>query len=240
MSYLSFIEDKELVSCVNYVLTGGLEAIENSQKKFYKNVIDPFASLFEAGVFDMSHDHWVKSETFRQCQKTLQNRVGHFHQKILGSVSGFENLGEGEIIDLVNHDKKVIAEVKNKYNTVTGSKLSGQYSTLENLVNRKASKYKGYTAYFVNIIPKKPSRYNDLFTPSDPDKGAKCAENEKIRIIDGASFYSMATGVDTSLNDLHDVLPEVIEHVLQENFDKKDFKIEDKEEFVKYFSKAFK
>ncbi|MBL4587396.1 MAG: Eco47II family restriction endonuclease [Flavobacteriales bacterium] len=213
MSKLNWISDANLNESVTHLLEKAKTARNTAENKFGKNVIDPFSALFETAGFKLNFEDWKKSETTRQAQKTLQNHVGDFHQKILGSVKGWENLGVGNEVDLVNHERKMLAEVKNKYNTLTGGKRADLYRTLEGLVMPKASKFKGYTAYYVTVIPQKPVRFNRLFTPSDKSKGAKCAENELIREIDGAGFYTLITGNENALNDLFNVLPSVVSDV---------------------------
>ncbi len=94
----------------------------------------------------------------------------------------------GKVIDLVSEENKTIAEVKNKFNTISGGKLSDLYYSLDKLISPKSSIYKGFTAFYVAVIPKNGIRFNRPFTPSDKDKGAKCPLNENIREIDGASF----------------------------------------------------
>jgi hypothetical protein len=149
-------------------------------------------------------------------------------------VSGWENLGIGQGVDLVCHSRKIIAEVKNKHNTVTFGKLADQYYMLERLVTPKVSQYKDYTSYFVNIIPRRPKRVDETFEPSDKDKGMKCPKNELIRITDGASFYSLVTGVDDALKQLFKVLPTVIEDNIGITFLESD-----KQELTKFFGLAY-
>jgi len=61
-------------------------------------------------------------------------------------------------------------------------------------------KGKGWTGYLVTIIPKTSSRYdNKIITASRP-----------IYEIDGASFYSKATGHYTALYDLFNYMMEVL------------------------------
>jgi hypothetical protein len=38
---------------------------------------------------------WVRQEKVRQSQKTLQNCIGNFHQSIIASFDGWEDLGTG-------------------------------------------------------------------------------------------------------------------------------------------------
>ena len=202
MAYLSWIEDKQFNDAILQLVKVAKEALEQSETDFTKNVIDPFSAIFQVAGFGIDYDSWVISEQARQAQKTLQNQVGVFHQSILGSVIGWQDLGIGEGVDLVCNERKIIAEIKNKHNTVTGGKLADQYYALERLVTLKASQYKDYTSYFVTVVPKKPVRFDKTFEPSDKDKGMKCPKNELIRIIDGARFYSLVTGVDNALEQL--------------------------------------
>jgi len=241
MGYLSYIEDEKLIKLVHEVINIGISKKETAVKEFNKNVIDPFGAYFEAGAFNIDYKTWVESETIRQCQKTLQNHIGDFHQKLLGYVNGFEDLGVGASsgVDLKCDSKMIVAEIKNKYNTVTGGKLADQYYSLERLVMPKNSKFKDYTAYFVNIIPKKPERFNKPFTPSDKDKGTKCHTNEQIRIIDGASFYTLVTGEQTALQDLHKVLPVVIKNILSKHYNI-DSNLGSENKFSQYFDMAYK
>lgn len=241
MTFLKYISDDDFVNEVKTVLDVAIQRKSEAEDKFNDNVIDPFGALFESTGFDLDHDTWKKTETVRQCQKTLNNRVGTFHQNILGYVNAWNDLGKGSDsgMDLECEEEKIIAEVKNKHNTVTGGKLADQYYALESVVMPKASKYKGYTAYFVNIIPAKPDRINIPFTPPDKETGEKCPKNEKIRIIDGASFYEMVTGREFALKELYDVLPRVIEHIYINFYEQEKYKVSDKELFSDYFSIAY-
>ena len=182
-------------------------------QNFGKNVVDPFSAIFEMAGFGMSYDNWVTSEEARQAQKTLQNFIGEFHQIILGSCTGWKDLKRGNIIDLHSDSNKIIAEVKNKFNTLSGGKLAELYWSLESAVMNKTSVYKNHTAYYVSIIPDRPGRYNKPFTPSNKEKGQKCPENRLIRQIDGASFYTLVTGEVDALQNLFNVLPSVISEI---------------------------
>ncbi len=212
MPYLNWIDDEILINAVINILKKANEAQHKAQKKFGKNVIDPFSALFEMAGFNMDFNDWHKSETARQAQKTLQNHIGEFHQTILGSCSNWVNKMTGNVIDLENNSTKIIAEIKNKYNTISGGQLSNLYYSLSDLVSPKSSKYKDYVAFYVTIIPKNPERFNKPFVPSDKTKGQRCATNEKIREIDGASFYEIVTGNYNALADLFDVLPKIIKN----------------------------
>ncbi len=239
MSYLSFISDENLELEVGKVLLTATDALKAGKAKLNKNVIDPFSVAFEMagfGIKDVSA--WETTELTRQSQKTLSNAFGMFHQNILGHINGWENLASGRSVDLRCKEKKIIAEVKNKHNTISGGKLGNVYDHLDQLVMPIEGNYKGYTAYYVEIIPKpkssKPQKYDIPFTPSDPKTKTKKTKNELIRKIDGQSFYNLATGIPDALKQLYAVLPKVISNVSPYEFSPTQIK-----DINAYFDKAF-
>jgi len=134
MTYVPFLQDKTFESIVCDILKNGQAAKATATKKFNRNVIDPFAILFEMASFDVDFETWHVSEVARQSQKTLVNHIGTFHQRILGSMDGWEDLGVGNMVDLCNSRQKIIAEVKNKHNTLKGSNQVDLYNELADLV----------------------------------------------------------------------------------------------------------
>ncbi len=208
---LPFIKNKDLYKHVGRVLSVAKNAVRDSEKNLYKNVIDPFSALFDAMTTEMKLSDWIKKEGTRQVQKTVQNALGDFHQEILGSLPGWKSLGRGNVVDLVNEKAKIIAEVKNKFNTTKGNHKIAIYDDLLSLVN---GKYKGYIGYYVEVIPSGQKEYNKPFTPSDNKTKQRRSANEKIKVIDGKSFYNLASGRDDALKDLYHALPEVIGNIL--------------------------
>lgn len=211
MAYVKFISDAKLENIVSEILESGKVAKTKADTKFNRNVIDPFAVLFEMASFSLNEEKWVMGEKVRQAQKSLSNHTGLMHQKIIGSIAGWEDLKTGHEIDVVNKGLKIIAEIKNKHNTIKGANKVDLYNEFNELIMPKASKYKDYTAYYVEIIPKKSERFNIPFVPSNKRTGNKCPVNVNIRQIDGASFYDLVTGQKNALADLFIALPKVIE-----------------------------
>jgi hypothetical protein len=233
MAYVSFIKDEDFKKIIGEILVIAAQSKKKADTKFNRNVIDPFSVLIEIGGFDIDFDTWVISEKTRQAQKSLSNHVGLLHQKLLGCIEGWTDLGVGQLIDVVNPQKKIIAEIKNKHNTIKGADRIGLYKELDNLVMMKGHQYKDFTAYYVEIVPKKADRYNICFTPSDKSKGNKCSPNEKVRQIDGASFYALVTGIDDALEQIFRVLPQVIKDC------KADAKMTGAEKATEFFKSAY-
>lgn len=111
---LSYISNEDLYKCVKAVVDPIQEAVKEKEKTLYKNVIDPFSAVFDSIINEMPLTQWIAAEKSRQIQKTLQNKIGIFHQSLIGKIEGWEDLGTGEVVDLRNKDRKIIAEIKNK------------------------------------------------------------------------------------------------------------------------------
>jgi hypothetical protein len=215
---LQFINDEDLFNQVERVIDVAKNASNKAEGRLFKNAIDPFSALFDSMIQGVTLEQWLEQEKARQAQKTLQNALGNFHQEILGSISGWESLGTGNVFDLRNDSLKIIAEIKNKYNTTKGNHKVAIY---DDLSGQLKDNYGGYVAYYVEIIPKNKAVYNKPFVPSDNRTHKKRKSREDIRVIDGKSFYDLATGDSEAIKKLYEVLPIVISSILE----KKDAKI---------------
>ena len=235
----TFISSSDIEREVRALLLKALAAKKRSFAQFGKNVIDPFSAMFEMSGFAMEHVDWAKSETARQAQKTLQNHIGTFHKNILGCAEDWQDLRTGSVVDLKSDTHKIVAEVKNKYSTISGGKLSELYRSLDELVSPKSSVFKGFTAYYVTIIPRKCERRNVPFTPSDKSKGAPCAENPLIREIDGVSFYDMVFTESGALKQIFQYLPTVINKLAKQHSELAALSSADIKHLNDYFSQAF-
>jgi hypothetical protein len=238
MAYLSYISDQALYDIVFEILEKGFNKKMTVNQSFNDNVIDPFATLFDAAISGFDHDTWKEAEMVRQCQKSLANAIGTLHQKVLGAVVDWQDMGTGGELDLHSAKHKIIAEIKNKHNTLTGGRLADEYHSLHDKVSKKASQFYGYTVYFVTIIPKKPKRFYNKFTPSDRSVGQKVAASESVRKCDGATFYHLVTGDKNALSDFYAALPLVIEDIAEKLLGKP-LIIKDKVKFASYFNIAF-
>jgi Eco47II restriction endonuclease len=229
---LPFISNEDLYQHVEVVLSKAKLAKKKSEKNIFSNVLDPFSALFDISYQGITFEKWLKQEKSRQVQKTLQNAIGNFHQSIIGSSYGWENLNIGVVADVVHKEKKIVAEIKNKHNTTKGNHKTKVYEDLKLLIN---TMYTGYVGYYVEIIPKNKKPYNVPFMPSNNRKHEKMASNKNIRVIDGRSFYALATGYPNALRDLYEMLPQVIADI-QKNTS---YRKAEKEAFHELFERAY-
>ncbi len=209
MAYLQFISDENLIAAVGAVIGVIKNSEQRPQALLHKNVIDPFSALFDGMTRSISYEDWLMQEQARQTQKTMQNAIGDFHQRIIGSMYGWENLGFSGGLDVVNKKLKIVAEIKNKFNTTKGNHRIEIYDSLR--ITLKRPEYEGFSGYFVEIIPKGKNRYDKEFVPPDNKLGKRRVAREYIRVIDGLSFYYLATGRKLALQELFRAIPKVIE-----------------------------
>lgn len=211
MSMLSFIQDTVLLQIVSDFLSQYERIQSQAKDKLEENALDPFSAILFSMCSGCDLQQWMEMELSRQIGKSFQNNVGEFHQSILGSCNGWEIIDD--VIDIRNTEKKIIAEIKNKHNTTKGSDKKVIYDNLASILNSPFYKDKGYTGYYVEVISKNRNKYNKCFTPTDSTTKSIKPVREDIRVIDGVSFYSLATGEENALMQLYKTLPLVIQEI---------------------------
>ncbi|MFH0840967.1 MAG: Eco47II family restriction endonuclease [bacterium] len=232
MPYLKFISDKNLILAVDRVVKIIETAEREADNSLHKNVLDPFSALFHGVTHVITYKEWIEQEKARQSQKTMQNAIGDFHQEILGSIPGWVNLGVGGGLDVVNKKTKIIAEIKNKFNTTKGNHRVEIYDAIK--LKLKTKEYEKFIGYYVEIIPQGKHKYDKPFVPPDSKTKKRRPTNKNIRIIDGISFYELATGRKHALEELF----QAISHILVEKYK---YKLSKKEalQYFELFKMAF-
>ena len=215
---LSFMDSQNLYKATDKLVRRIESARSNANP--YKNVVDPFGALFDAGlVTGLTSKDWLNTERSRQIGKSLSNAVGDFHQELIGYLPGWESTGlSGGVVDLVHtgpfgeRKTPVIAELKNKHNTMNSSSAEALHTRFQDAL--KWPNYKNYTAYLIEVIPKKPGGKDEPWAPAGRGK------IDKIRRIDAASIYKISSGGDShAFEKLFNVLPEVLMDIKGENRD---------------------
>lgn len=206
---LPYISDEDFLKATQRLVEAARKAKAKVNKNPYKNVIDPFSALVDAAQQGISLQAWMEQEKVRQIQKALQNALGDFHQDVIGSMPGWQNAGVGGSYDVINESKKIIAEIKNKHNTMNSRSGIAVYDNLAGWLDYGKS---DFTAYAVGIVPKNPEPFVSKFTPSS--RGIKRAARKNLLMVDGRSFYEMAAGRKDAIDMLYKALPKMLEKVL--------------------------
>lgn len=149
-----------------------LAEIRNAIGKESKEDRDPF---LEAIIKKYPHAVDYKNQ--------ISQKIGTFHQKMMGEFSGWKSVAHGKGVDVFSNDGKTVIEVKNKYNTMNHDSKKSVMDKLQKFV----SDDKTAILCIVNIKNNKLPRY--------PEAG-------DIQIKSGKEMYKMLSGRETFLDDL--------------------------------------
>jgi len=188
MNELSWLSNPDFEYCVNNLIKRIDSAKNEANKRLIKNAPDPFWATCMAHLHKITlPKDLVSAQIGASVSTGISSAIGNFHQEILGKIKGFKNHDAG--YDVECDKTKILAEIKNKHNTMNSNNRKAVIHNLQTILSSKPN----YTGYLVIIIPKSPKRYKK-------DLGQRLYE------VDGASFYSIATGSETALKDLHETL----------------------------------
>lgn len=211
--YVDFVSDEDFLECVKHVIDFYLsdEFQEDPMTVLYesKNDIDAIKTIFDITVKQMGFDGWANKELERQQDKTINNKIGEFHQELLGKVDGWVDLGVGDEteIDLKKEDNSVFIELKNKHNTMNSTSTKGCREKLENVIEQ----YPDATAYWAYIISRKYKSENRVWKYQG-------REDEKIRRISGDLLYEMITGDSDALEKVYEAIPKAVTDLLGDDY----------------------
>jgi hypothetical protein len=226
--YVDFVSDEHFLACVKWVCDSYPDKSgEVDMVALQRNTIDPFKMVFDIVNGELSVDGWIHNETIRQADKTINNRIGDFHQKLLGGVKGWTDLGVGDEskVDLKRNDDSIFIELKNKFNTVNSDSLSKVRDKLEKAV----SAHPKATAFWAYIIERDGSSGESQWIYLGRN-------NPKIKKVWGSNVYELVTGDKQALEKVWKVLPIAIAEVIGS---KQDISSEDMKKLVEFFKSAF-
>jgi hypothetical protein len=215
MAYVNFITDDHFRNCTQHVfdsykkaydlLSSTRNAIGKNdifKSKLFSNKIDPFKMAFDIKVTSLND--WVQQEIYRQLNKSVEQTLGEFHQKILGGVDGWTDLGTGQSVDLVNDEETIYIELKNKYNTCSADALNAVRHKLEDITSQP-NRPTAYWAYIIASTVKRSG--NEVWVKKNFNT------IDAVKKIWGDNVYELVTGNGNDLFNLYKALPEVINEV---------------------------
>jgi hypothetical protein len=204
--YLKYISDAHLLQCIKEVTSVYPDPEGPPETRgIEKNTVDPFKVLFDCCIKGVGVEAWTRDEVIRQNDKTINNATGNFHQRLLGGVEGWVDLGVGDKceVDLKKEDNTIFIELKNKHNTVNSAAMEGT----RNKLARVLEKYPNAKAYYAFIITKSgksgtiPFKYLGVTTP-------------RLYKVFGKDVYTLVTGNPNALDELAVALPKAIMEVV--------------------------
>lgn len=173
--------------------------------EFNKNIIDPIKLTFDSKVYGSDFHKIIEAECIRQMDKHNQNHIGYFHQNI------FRYAGHGWEVpqvgfDVVNEEKHIFVELKNKHNTMNAN--SGQATMMKFL--QKAKNDKNALCLLVEVIAKKSQDIMWCGT----FRGVYLGDDERIRRMSIDRFYNLVFNDNTAFCKLCKALPMILDDVL--------------------------
>ena len=210
---IPFITEQQLIDHVRATIKKYGEKLESYDlKKFNSNIVDPVKLIFDKTVYNLSWDEIVKNEISRQRDKSNNNDIGYFHQKIFSYFKGCTVPDVGWDVIYRNKDgitlhggdnvKTVYVEMKNKHNTMNSASASKTYIKMQNQLLSDDD----CACFLVEAIAKKSQ---DIKWEASVD--GKKVQHKHIRRMSIDRFYALVTGIDDAFYQMCMVLPEIID-----------------------------
>jgi len=227
--YVDFVSDKHFLKCVKWVCDAYLDpSLKLDKTWLQRNGVDPFKMVFDMVVRNRNFESLMEQEKSRQYDKKSGGRIGDFHQKLLGGVKGWVDLGVGDEskVDLKKEDNSIFIELKNKHNTVNSDSLNSVRQKLEKITKD----FPNSIAYWAYVIEKNgTSGESEWIYLGD--------NNPKLKKIWGSKLYELITGKPDALEKTWTALPIAIKDILK---DSKTISSSDMKELQIWFKDAFK
>lgn len=219
---LSFISEKDFTNHVKDTIDKYGEKLESFDiVRFNKNIVDPIKMIFDKTVYQTSWDGIVGNEIFRQRDKSNNNDIGYFHQRVFqyinnchvpdnGTEGGWDvifqvpegiTLPEGDVVHTV------YVEMKNKHNTMNSAAAGKTYIKMQSQLLDDDD----CACFLVEAIAKKSQNIKWSTTVD-----GKSVSHKKIRRVSLDQFYALVTGQEDAFYKMCMVLPKVIEKVVNE------------------------
>jgi hypothetical protein len=213
---LAFISEQDFTKHVQLTIKQyGDKLLPYDLRKFNSNIVDPIKLIFDRTVYRYSWEEIVKNEIFRQRDKSNNNDIGYFHQRIFQYVAGcvvpsagwdviFKN--DGGIL-LPDGDKvsTVYVEMKNKHNTMNSASSGKTYIKMQGQLLSDDD----CACLLVEAIAK---RSQNITWAASVDGTRQ--KHRRIRRVSMDEFYKLVTGQDDAFYRMCMVLPDVIEKVV--------------------------
>jgi len=185
-------------------------------KRFNSNIVDPIKLIFDKAVYKFEWDEIVRNEVFRQRDKSNNNSIGYFHQRIFQYISGctvpqsgWDVIYKNDAgISLPDNDfvHRIYVEMKNKHNTMNAASSGKTYIKMQGQLLSDDD----CACFLVEAIAKKSQ--NIAWAVSVDGNRQK---HRRIRRVSMDEFYSLITGQSDAFYQVCKLLPGVIDEVIR-------------------------
>ncbi|GHV47840.1 Eco47II family restriction endonuclease [Clostridia bacterium] len=211
---IDFISEQDFEKHVRLTIQQYGEKLKSYDlKRFNSNIIDPIKLIFDKTVYRFSWDEIIKNEIFRQRDKSNNNDIGYFHQRIFQYIKGCEvpaagwdvivKLDGGVVLPDGDKVKTVYVEMKNKHNTMNSASSSRTFMKMQSQLLDDDD----CACFLVETIAKH-SQNIPWTTPS-------AKKHKRIRRVSMDAFYALVTDQEDAFYKMCMTLPSVIERVVE-------------------------
>ena len=185
-------------------------------QRFNKNIVDPVKLIFDKTVYHTSWEQIIGNEIFRQRDKSNNNDIGYFHQRIFNYIDKcsvpdhgwdviYENadgirLPDGDVVNTI------YVEMKNKHNTMNSASAGKTYIKMQHQLLEDDN----CACFLVEAIAQ---RSQNIKWETTVD--GKKVSHRRIRRVSLDQFYGLVTGRDDAFYKMCLVLPATISKVVE-------------------------
>lgn len=219
---LNFISQNDFTAHVRATIEKYGDKLESfNLERFNKNLVDPIKLIFDKTVYRSTWEETIGNEIFRQRDKSNNNDIGYFHQRIFsyiqnchvpdnGKEGGWDviyknpngiQLPDGTVVHTV------YVEMKNKHNTMNSASAGKTFIKMQN----QLLKDDDCACFLVEAIAK-TSQNIKWETSVDGTK----VSHKLIRRVSIDQFYALVTGENDAFYQICMALPDVIQSVVSE------------------------
>ena len=204
---LNFISEDNFKKHVAATIEKYGEKLESFDiKRFNKNIVDPIKLIFDKTVYQTSWKEMVGNEIFRQRDKSNNNDIGYFHQRIFqyidkcrvpdnGKEGGWDVIyqnPDGIVLPDGDIVHTVYVEMKNKHNTMNSASAGKTYIKMQSQLLDD----------------------DDCACFLETTVDQKRVSHRRIRRVSLDQFYALVTGEQDAFYQMCMILPEVISDVV--------------------------
>ncbi len=217
---LTFISEEDFTTHVKETIEKYGEKLNAfNLEKLNRNIIDPVKLIFDKMVYKASWNEIIGNEIFRQRDKSNNNDIGYFHQKIFQYLphcrvpaSGWDIIyGNTNGVEVQGQKVHTIyVELKNKHNTMNSAAAGKTFIKMQNQILHDDDA----ACFLVEVIAKQSQNIK-----WEPMVDGKKVGHKLIRRVSIDEFYALVTGQEDAFYKICMALPNVIQKVLSTEMD---------------------
>lgn len=206
---LGFMSDTDIYGHVKATVMQYRRSIDLAD--FNRNLIDPIKLTFDSKIYGQSMAETIEAECIRQIDKTNNNRIGYFHQylfRFAGNGWDVPDNGDSDGFDIINAQRHIYVEMKNKHNTMNSASAKNTYIKMQHQLLRDDRA----TCMLVEVIARHSQNVNWVISMD-----GRRYSHDRIRRVSIDKFYETVFGDPLAFKKLCVALPQILDDVMHDD-----------------------